>query len=50
MSKLQIQKSRANARLSRSYELITQQLLQQLGDLQAQCKPLELYHQHGSQL
>lgn len=31
--------------------LITQQqLLQQLGDLQAQCKPLELYHQHGSQL
>lgn len=31
--------------------LITQQqLLQQQGDLQAQCKPLELYRQHGSQL
>ncbi len=31
--------------------LITQQqFLQQLGDLQAQCKPLELCHQHGSQL
>ena len=40
-----------NARLFHSYELtITQQQLLQmlLGDLQAQCKPLELCHQRGN--
>lgn len=29
-------------------ELITQQQLLLLGDQQAQCMPLELYHQHGN--
>lgn len=34
----------------RSIGIDTELLQMLLGDLQAQCKPLELYHQHGSQL